>query len=290
MKINKLIRALSAALALLLILLALPAFADKAETTEAAAPFEAVYDRAGVISDDTKALISDMSDRLFAQTGCRSCIVTLDFLDGKHITDVAKGLFSSLSLGENDVLTIVCVGEFSYTAYAGISLQKKLDSGKLGQLVGSNLTNKLMAPKGADGTARDYPSSEYDSALRAYVPKLCDAVSSAFGGKANFAESMQPTATPAAAVTTPAPTEKEDDSAAYSADNWLDRMMTWGTSVAKTTSAPFNYNENEKNSGMKVSFWQVILLLVILRLVFGGKHKGGKGPHRPSGRGGHPYR
>ncbi|MDD2648654.1 MAG: TPM domain-containing protein [Eubacteriales bacterium] len=291
MKNMKLLRALSAVLALLVVLLAMPAFADSGEKAEESVPFEAVYDRATVLSAETKQLITDLDKKLFDSTGCRVCVVTLDFLDGKHITDVAKGLYASLKLSENDVLTIICVDEFSYTAYAGNAVQKKLDSVKLGQIVGTNLTNQLKEPYTSEGHAMDYPSSAYDSALRAYMPKLCDSISSAFGVSSGYAESLKPTATPAAAAAvTPAPTEKADDSAAYSADNWLDRMMTWGETKVTSTGAPFKYDESDSDKGVHVSFWQIILLLIILKLIFSGKNKGGKNTRKTSGKGGHPYR
>ncbi|PKM78037.1 MAG: methanol dehydrogenase [Firmicutes bacterium HGW-Firmicutes-15] len=97
-----------------------------------------VLDQAGVMSNETKAMIINTSQELARQTKAQVAVVTMKTLDGQPIADVALEIGRKWQLGDkqlnNGIVILVVPTEKKIRIEVGYGLEGALPDGKIGRL------------------------------------------------------------------------------------------------------------------------------------------------------------
>ena len=123
-------------------------------------------DAAGVLDHATLEDLRTVDNRLKAVSAPRLRIVTVDFLDAQDVQAYADTLFTRWSLGENELLLLMAVGEDRYAIAAGAKVESLLPSETLESLLNEHF-------------AEEFLQLEYDDAVAAFVPALVRQINAA---------------------------------------------------------------------------------------------------------------
>lgn len=142
---------------LLAALLCLPALAmAEPRYPEAQGP---VTDAAAVLSPATVQDLRKLADLLEDEHTMNLSVVTVDFLDGATIADYAAGLRDKWSLGKDDLLLLMAVGEDRFGFFGGRDVNKKLSA---------SVQQKLLST----GFEAPFLRQDYDGAIASLMPAL----------------------------------------------------------------------------------------------------------------------
>ncbi|NMA08849.1 MAG: TPM domain-containing protein [Clostridiales bacterium] len=128
-------------------------------------PSDAFYvlDQSGVLTDATIADILTRAASLDDQTGAQVCVVTVDFIGSKRISDYAYELFNDWGIGSkeknNGVLLLLVTGAQDYYMLQGTGLESFLTSATLQEIL-----DEYMEPSFAAG--------DYDAGVRKTTDEL----------------------------------------------------------------------------------------------------------------------
>jgi uncharacterized protein len=115
-----------------------PSVAPAAVTVPKPSPELYVLDQAGVISDETEAMIIKTSQDLEQKTKAQVAVVTLNTLDGQPIEDVALAIGRQWQLGDkelnNGLLILVVPSERKARIEVGYGLEGALPDAKTGRI------------------------------------------------------------------------------------------------------------------------------------------------------------
>jgi uncharacterized protein len=133
-------------LLLLLLVTALPAFAEKVSTMPA--PTGYIDDYAGVISAPAKAEMEDLCRELHTKTRAQVFLVTVKTLDGESVDTFANGLFAKWKIGEKKtdrgVLMLFAIKDHKRWIEVGYGLEGILNDAKVGD-IGRTMVPALRA-------------------------------------------------------------------------------------------------------------------------------------------------
>lgn len=114
--------------------------AVSAEVQIPPAPTSSIYvqDYAGVLSNDSKAQINDISAKLAEQTKAQVVVVTVKSLNGQPIDELGLGILRQWGIGDktlnNGVLMLVAVSDHQSRIEVGYGLEGPLPDGKTGRI------------------------------------------------------------------------------------------------------------------------------------------------------------
>ena len=133
-------------LLLLLLVTALPAFAEKVSTMPA--PTGYIDDYAGVISAPAKAEMEDLCRELHTKTRAQVFLVTVKTLDGESVDTFANGLFAKWKIGEKKtdrgILMLFAIRDRQRWIEVGYGLEGILNDAKVGD-IGRTMVPALQA-------------------------------------------------------------------------------------------------------------------------------------------------
>jgi uncharacterized protein len=133
-------------LLLLLLVTALPAFAEKVSTMPA--PTGYIDDYAGVISAPAKDEMEDLCRELHTKTRAQVFLVTVKTLDGESVDTFANGLFAKWKIGEKKtdrgVLMLFAIKDHKRWIEVGYGLEGILNDAKVGD-IGRTMVPALRA-------------------------------------------------------------------------------------------------------------------------------------------------
>lgn len=116
-----------------------------------------VLDQAGVMSEETRAMIVNSSEELARLTKAQIAVVTLKSLDGQVLEEVSLGILRKWQLGDkklnNGVLILLVTDDHLSRIEVGYGLEGALTDGKTGQI-----QDEYMLPY--------YKEGSYDQGLR----------------------------------------------------------------------------------------------------------------------------
>lgn len=217
-----------------------------------------VTDLANVLSESTVADLSELSDRYEDAVGGQLYVITRHFLGGKDVKSYADSLFDAWDLQEQDMLFLLVIGEENYAL-------------QLGDMAENALPDEMATTYLSSYFHSDYMARRYDAAVASLIPQVAKRIASAEGetlsdaGLFGMAEEIQ------------SPSSFIQD---------LDTMFA--TLVISDDDDEIRIEEHnilqeDKSSG--ISIWKIILVIIILRTIFGKKKKRkrynfGHHPHR----------
>ncbi|HWW96511.1 MAG TPA: TPM domain-containing protein [Edaphobacter sp.] len=133
-------------LLLLLLVTALPAFAEKVSTMPA--PTGYIDDYAGVISAPAKTEMEDLCHELHTKTRAQVFLVTVKTLDGEPVETFANQLFAKWKIGEKKtdrgVLMLFAIKDHKRWIEVGYGLEGILNDAKVGD-IGRDMVPALRA-------------------------------------------------------------------------------------------------------------------------------------------------
>jgi uncharacterized protein len=168
---------------ILLVSILLPYSVQAAVTVPSPPPELYVLDQAGVMSNDTKAMIITTSQELARQTKAQVAVVTLKTLDGQPIEDVSLAIARQWQLGDkqlnNGVLLLVVPSESKSRIEVGYGLEGALPDGKTGRI-----QDDYMLPA--------FKQGNYDLGLANGYKAVVNEVANEYGVTINIAGGTQP--------------------------------------------------------------------------------------------------
>ncbi len=124
-----------------------------------------VTDAAAVLSASTVEDLRAFSDQLRKKADMPLRVATVDFLDGASLADYGEGLFDRWDMDDEELLLLLSVGEDRFAFFPGEDVE--LSAAVLNKL----LSVYFEAP---------FLRQDYDGAIRALMPALCDEVNKAY--------------------------------------------------------------------------------------------------------------
>ena len=232
----------------------------QAETEYPPRPQGVAADLAAVLGDDVIAGLSELSDRLDNAAGGKIYVLTRHFLGGVEAQRYADKVFEVWSLGENDALLLMVIGEDSYALALGSAAKNALSAETRTAL----LASCFRAP---------FLDRRYDAAVSELSQNLAQALAKArnasldtaglFGFQEPTAEAPQATAKPQSASDFWNSMFARDDYESTESDNkqlWTDWKTKW--------------NREEKS----INWRSVIIWALVIYFLFFRKKR--RQPHR----------
>lgn len=214
----------------------------------------AVTDLANVLSESAALDLDILSQRYEESTSGRLYVITRHFLGGKDVRQYAAALFESWQLSSLDALLLVVIGEESYALQLGEDAQDALPE-------------EMISAYFSDYFHSDFTARRYDQAISTLMLQSGRRIASAQGESLSAAGLFGQ----AEAVKTPAD-YVQDLNAMFSTPLTPEEIEEEDASILK----------EDESSGL--SLWKILLIIVILRAIFGKKKKKrynfGHHPHR----------
>lgn len=197
-----------------------------------------VTDAAAVLSASTVEDLRAFSDRLRKEADMPLRVATVDFLDGASLTDYGETLRDRWDMDDEELLLLLSVGEDRFAFFPGEDVE--LSSAVLGKLLSAHLEAPFLR-------------QDYDGAIRALMPALCDEVNKAYRCQASTAGLFG---------------QAESRQA-----SWADRLAEEATAAPSMRQV---VTEEDRSTGF--SLGKVILTVLLLMVIFGNDKK-----HRRNG-------
>ena len=195
-------------------------------------------DAAAVFSHATLEDLSALDRMMDKNDAPRLKVVTVDFLDGAEADAYAEALFTRWDLDDDDLLLLLAVGEDKYAVQAGKDVRRLLSANVLGKLLATWLEEPFL-------------QQDYDGAIAAFVPALVTEVNKACGAR----------------ISTDGLFGRAGGSLL---DSWANRVISI---VQEDESDESFFTKEDKKTGF--SFIKVVLTVILLMVIFGGKKKKG---------------
>ncbi|MGN0778566.1 MAG: TPM domain-containing protein [Aristaeellaceae bacterium] len=208
-----------------------------------------VTDAAAVLSVSVVSDLTKAAEKLDKATGVSLTIATVDFLDGATLQSYGAGLRDAWSLGDDDLLLLLCVGEDKFGLFPGEDVTARLPFSTQQKLLSAYLEMPFL-------------QQDYDGAMRAFIPALVSECAKAWRKDINLSGLL---GTP------------EATTAPLSATDWL---MRRGEEPTATPSPVQRVTEEDEDSGL--SLGKVILTVFLLMVIFGNRDRR-HGRHNRSG-------
>ena len=218
----------------------------------------AVNDDAAVLSDSTAADVDTLNARGYGEY----TVVTRHFLGGADAQTYCDGLFSAWSMGEDDLLLLLVIGEERYAVAMGSRVAAAISSEQLNSLLSSRLRQPFLQDR------------DYDGAVGSFLLAAAIQVARYQGATLNTAGLFGT----AAASTSTGTTAQNQATSLFSnwSGNWWSGFFSddeWDD-TSEWTFSTSNESDFEERSGF--SFGKLILIAVVLWLIMRNRRRNGK--------------